>query len=485
MLDIKKSKLSDIYDYNYSFIQEIYKKYDFLSINKMDYYNIVIDVIQKSKDNYNGKSSYKNYLQFMIQRRIFNYVSNINDINKLLDVINGYIYKNFSNNMSYNSVIKSFNEMGFFLKSCSISLNSDLIICLINNNSCLKDCVVTIFNSKRDIIVNGRIEELFDNSLLIDFVEIYCMLNNIEINNYIDEKFYSSTMDSVGSYMKDISVYPVLNRAEEIELFKKYKNGDMNAYDALIKSNLKLVVSVAKRYSNDGILDFLDFIQEGNTGLIKAIEKFDYTKGFKFSTYAVHWIRMAITRAKANCCRSIRISVPMYEKIGIYKRTVSSLGEKLNRDPSLQEIADEMNLPLYEVENIKKSYETRVVSINALVGDEEDTALESFIPSNDMGPLDMALNSDLRRKLFDLLEKCGLNDRAINVLLLRNGFYNNRIYTFEEICKIYGVSRQRIDRIEKDAIYKIRKSNLLNYFSIYLDNPNMVVERNGFYKTKK
>ena len=97
----------------------------------------------------------------------------------------------------------------------------------------------------------------------------------------------------------------------------------------------------------------------------------------------------------------------------------------------------------------------------------------------------MALNSDLRRKLFELLEKCGLNDRAINVLLLRNGFYNNRIYTFEEICKIYGVSRQRIDRIEKDAIYKIRKSNLLNYFSIYLDNPNMVVERNGFYKTKK
>ena len=262
-----------------------------------------------------------------------------------------------------------------------------------------------------------------------------------------------STDDPVRMYLKEIGKVPLLTAEEEQDLAKRMTEGDEEARKKLTEANLRLVVSIAKRYVGRGML-FLDLIQEGNLGLIRAVEKFDYTKGYKFSTYATWWIRQAITRAIADQARTIRIPVHMVETINKVIRVSRQLLQELGHDPSAEEIAQAMDLPPEKVREILK-VAPEPVSLETPIGEEEDSHLGDFIPDEEASaPSEVASLSLLREQLFDVMDT--LTPREKKVLELRFGLTDGRTRTLEEVGREFGVTRERIRQIEAKALRKLR-----------------------------
>ena len=259
--------------------------------------------------------------------------------------------------------------------------------------------------------------------------------------------------DPVRMYLKEIGQVKLLTADEEIELAKRVSEGDKAAKDRLTEANLRLVVSIAKKYSGRG-LHILDLIQEGNTGLIRAVDKFDYTKGNKFSTYATWWIRQAITRAIADQTRTIRVPVHMVEVINKAPRCNRKLVQELGREPTLEEIAAELNLPIEKIIEANRTA-ADTLSLDMPVGDEEDTTIGSFVEDdNTPGPVDATSNAMLSEALTEILGT--LTEREADVLRMRFGMYDGRTHTLEEVGQIFGVTRERIRQIENKAIRKLR-----------------------------
>ncbi len=259
--------------------------------------------------------------------------------------------------------------------------------------------------------------------------------------------------DPVRMYLKEIGQIPLLSAEEEVDLAKRVTEGDQEAKNKLTEANLRLVVSIAKKYSGRG-LHILDLIQEGNTGLIRAVDKFDWTKGNKFSTYATWWIRQAITRAIADQARTIRVPVHMVEVINKATRCNRKLVQELGREPTMEEIADELGLP---VEKIIEANRTAAdtLSLDTPVGDEEDTSIGSFVEDDRTpGPADATSNALLAEALKEILDT--LTEREADVLRMRFGMYDGRTHTLEEVGQIFGVTRERIRQIENKAIRKLR-----------------------------
>ena len=262
-----------------------------------------------------------------------------------------------------------------------------------------------------------------------------------------------STDDPVRMYLKEIGKVPLLTPEKEQDLAKRMAEGDEEAKRRMAEANLRLVVSIAKRYVGRGML-FLDLIQEGNLGLIKAVEKFDYTKGYKFSTYATWWIRQAITRAIADQARTIRIPVHMVETINKVIRVSRQLLQELGHDPSAEEIAAEMNMPVDKVRDILKIAQ-EPVSLETPIGEEEDSHLGDFIPDEDASePSEAASFSLLKEQLMEVLDT--LTPREKKVLELRFGIVDGRTRTLEEVGKEFNVTRERIRQIEAKALRKLR-----------------------------
>ena len=259
--------------------------------------------------------------------------------------------------------------------------------------------------------------------------------------------------DPVRMYLKEIGQIKLLSAEEEVELAKRVSEGDQAAKNKLTEANLRLVVSIAKKYSGRG-LHILDLIQEGNTGLIRAVDKFDWTKGNKFSTYATWWIRQAITRAIADQARTIRVPVHMVEVINKATRCNRKLVQELGREPTVEEVARELNLP---VEKIIEANRTAAdtLSLDTPVGDEEDTSIGSFVEDERTpGPADATSNAMLAEALKEILDT--LTEREADVLRMRFGMYDGRTHTLEEVGQIFGVTRERIRQIENKAIRKLR-----------------------------
>ena len=262
-----------------------------------------------------------------------------------------------------------------------------------------------------------------------------------------------STDDPVRMYLKEIGKVPLLTPEEEQDLARRMADGDEEAKRRMAEANLRLVVSIAKRYVGRGML-FLDLIQEGNLGLIKAVDKFDYTKGYKFSTYATWWIRQAITRAIADQARTIRIPVHMVETINKVIRVSRQLLQELGHDPSAEEIAEEMGMPVDKVRDILKIAQ-EPVSLETPIGEEEDSHLGDFIPDEDASePSEAASFSLLREQLMTVLDT--LTPREKKVLELRFGIVDGRTRTLEEVGKEFNVTRERIRQIEAKALRKLR-----------------------------
>lgn len=259
--------------------------------------------------------------------------------------------------------------------------------------------------------------------------------------------------DPVRMYLKEIGRVPLLTPDEEVDLARRMSDGDQEAKNRMTESNLRLVVSIAKRYVGRG-MQFLDLIQEGNLGLIKAVDKFDYTKGYKFSTYATWWIRQAITRAIADQARTIRIPVHMVETINKVIRVSRQLLQELGHDPTAEEIAEEMNLPVDKVRDILKIAQ-EPVSLETPIGEEEDSHLGDFIPDEEASePAEAASFALLREQLDEVLDT--LTPREKKVLELRFGMTDGRTRTLEEVGKEFNVTRERIRQIEAKALRKLR-----------------------------
>ena len=272
--------------------------------------------------------------------------------------------------------------------------------------------------------------------------------------------------DPVKVYLKEIGRVPLLSSDEEIDLAIRISNGDVAAKQRLSEANLRLVVSIAKRYLGRG-MQFLDLIQEGNLGLIKAVEKFDYTKGFKFSTYATWWIRQAITRAIADQARTIRIPVHMVETINKVKKVQSQLLHQNGHEPTPDEIAEEIDMPVDKVREIMRVAQ-EPVSLETPIGEEEDSHLGDFIPDNDApAPADAASHTMLREQLADVLST--LTPREEKVLRLRFGLEDGRSRTLEEVGKEFNVTRERIRQIEAKALRKLRHPSRSRKLKDYLD----------------
>ena len=275
-----------------------------------------------------------------------------------------------------------------------------------------------------------------------------------------------SIEDPVRMYLKEIGKVPLLSAEREIELAKRMEEGDEDAKKELAEANLRLVVSIAKRYVGRGML-FLDLIQEGNLGLIKAVEKFDYHKGYKFSTYATWWIRQAITRAIADQARTIRIPVHMVETINKLIRVSRQLLQELGREPSPEEIAAEMNMPVERVREILKISQ-EPVSLETPIGEEEDSHLGDFIQDDNVPvPADAAAFTLLKEQLEEVLGT--LTEREQKVLTLRFGLEDGRARTLEEVGKEFNVTRERIRQIEAKALRKLRHPSRSRKLKDYLD----------------
>ncbi len=278
-------------------------------------------------------------------------------------------------------------------------------------------------------------------------------LEALNTGQYLDD----ISDDSVRLYLREIGKIPLLSAEEEMELARRIIDGDKKAKDKMAEANMRLVVSIAKRYSGRG-LDFLDLIQEGNTGLLRAVEKFDPDKGFKFSTYATWWIRQAITRAIADQARTIRIPVHMVETINKLLRTQRRMTQELNREPTIDELAKELEMEPEKIEYVMKIKQD-ISSLDAGVGrdgDEEDSVLGDFIEDEDtVSPEESATNQLLKEQVASVL--ASLSDREQKIVRMRFGLDNGKSHTLEEVGQEFAVTRERIRQIEAKALAKLRK----------------------------
>ena len=305
-------------------------------------------------------------------------------------------------------------------------------------------------------------------------------INEPDINDLMDEDtpedvlnanqyFDDISDDSVRLHLREIGKIPLLSAEEELELAKRVKEGDKKAKDKMAEANMRLVVSIAKRYSGRG-LDFLDLIQEGHTGLLRAVEKFDPDKGFKFSTYATWWIRQAITRAIADQARTIRIPVHMVETINKLLRTQRRMTQELNREPTIEELSKELDMEPEKIEYVIKIKQD-ISSLDAGVGrdgEDDDSVLQDFIVDEDtVSPEDSASNQLLKEQVQEILSS--LSDREQKIVRMRFGLDNGKNHTLEEVGQEFAVTRERIRQIEAKALAKLRKHKDAKKLYEYLD----------------
>ncbi len=343
---------------------------------------------------------------------------------------------------------------------------------------------------KNGVVTTGVIEEISSNRNLEkeELENIYKITSNLKIVNEnlksIDhiqkkEKYNgfsknktnfskkSFSKDPIKSYLREISQVSLLNPANEVLLAKKIKKGDAEAKEKFIKANLRLVVSIAKIYMGKGVL-FLDLIQEGNIGLIRAVEKFDYKKGYRFSTYATWWIRQAITRAIADQARTIRLPVHMVETLNNLLRVQLELSQKLNRDPTSEEISKLTDITPRKIENILKISEGPI-SLETSIGESEDSKISDFIEDSEAkSPFDATSFSMLEQHLQDVLNT--LNERERRVIKLKYGLNDGSPKTLEEVGREFGITKERIRQIESEALRKLRHPNKSRLLKDFLKN---------------
>ncbi len=448
-------------------IKEIYQ---YLNISKVEFNKIVIKEITDFKIDYHDEQEFIKEINLGLLKKV---KLMIIDDKIAFEILNNYINHYFLNIDKFKDALNSFNNLNNFLENLNYVPNLDLLIELINKNTILNKIIELIFKRYYNEIINLKSEEIFNNNLLSLIIEAYCIINNIEVNDK-DAETNLPLENSVYMYLREIGDKPLLTSQEEQNLARRIADGNKKALNLLVERNLKLVVSIAKRYLGNG-LSFQDLIQEGNMGLMRAAQKFDGEKGFRFSTYATWWIKQAITRAISDKGRVVRLPDHINVMIINYKKVVNNFEKEFGRLPTLEEVSKEMKLPISKVIELQKM-QNNIISLNMTIDDDKETELGDLIPVNEDFADVTFSNKSLRYELQELFKKCKLKPREIEVLMLRFGFVGDRIATLEEISNKYNITRERARQIEALALKKIRTSSYVEEFAIYTESSETSME---------
>lgn len=477
MNNIAKLDINDIYNMFSSSFNKIYKKYSFINIDRNEFKSMVRETINETKNNYDGEIEYEKYLIKALNRKILGLIRlDMKDQTKLFDIINNYINQEFSKDIDYNSAINSFDKLENFLELCECSLTLDIIERLVKENSLINKLLITIYEVDREDIFNDSYEGTY-NDLVVYFIQMFCKVHNIKIKEneikYSDMGAFASR-SSTDIYLREIQNYKLLTREEELDMIKRYKSGEIEVRDEFLSRNLKLVVSIAKKYLGRGVA-LIDLIQEGNMGLMKALDEFDLSRECRFSTYATNWIKSYITRYIAGKSRNISLPNHFFYELGIFRKVYTNLEKQLDRKPTISELADKTGknkdvvLRYFDYLNDTKSLSDKV-------GDEDDTEFSYFIPSSDESLETVAIKKDLSSGLTELLNKCHLKPRELEVLMLRYGLNGDDPLTLEEIGRKYNLTRERVRQMESSALMRIRRSPYVKLFAEYTSNPAKSME---------
>ncbi len=477
MNNIAKLDINDIYNMFSSSFNKIYKKYSFINIDRNEFKSMVRETINETKNNYDGEIEYEKYLIKALNRKILGLIRlDMKDQTKLFDIINNYINQEFSKDIDYNSAINSFDKLKNFLELCECSLTLDIIERLVKENSLINKLLITIYEVDREDIFNDSYEGTY-NDLVVYFIQMFCKVHNIKIKEneikYSDMGAFASR-SSTDIYLREIQNYKLLTREEELDMIKRYKSGEIEVRDEFLSRNLKLVVSIAKKYLGRGVA-LTDLIQEGNMGLMKALDEFDLSRECRFSTYATNWIKSYITRYIAGKSRNISLPNHFFYELGIFRKVYTNLEKQLDRKPTISELADKTGknkdvvLRYFDYLNDTKSLSDKV-------GDEDDTEFSYFIPSSDESLETIAIKKDLSSGLTELLNKCHLKPRELEVLMLRYGLNGDDPLTLEEIGRKYNLTRERVRQMESSALMRIRRSPYVKLFAEYTSNPAKSME---------
>ena len=473
---LDKLTSEQIYEYISGTIDRIFKSYDYLNLSQEEIKKIVIKEIESSKADYNEEKN--DYLKFISQRikKDLNKKSQLllSDEKIQFELINNFLNLKTHKASNLKSAINNLNKISLFLENNKVNITPELIGKLLDTNDNLEFNIDIIFDNCEQIITSGQLEKISEKFTAISILETYCMINNIEIEENENSNLNEISMpnDSVKSYLREIGTYKLLTPEEEREIAIKARNGSKYAREKLINCNLRLVVNKAKKYI--GKLEFLDLIQEGNIGLIRAVDKFDPTKGYKFSTYATWWIKQAMTRAIHEKSRIIRIPNYTQAKLKQLSEIYDKYVEEHDRQPSIKELAKLMNVKEDTVRTLI-NYRKTPISIDSKINDEDDSELIDFIPDGTNIIKDYEDN-DLKNQLFKLFKEARLTDKEVDVLKLRFGIDEDKL-TLAKVGKKYGVTRERIRQIEKTALKKLGRIKETKGLSVYTDNPTKAEEK--------
>ena len=470
------------------FIEKERLKYNYINLPQSIYLSKLKE-IEDTMDFSDGEID----IESMIKNCSKRYIADmLEEEKKFPKIVNNFIKKNIKPQNKYQDNIISFEKIVNFFHDFDCFPPPNLLTELIDKNDTLNKILQDVVENNLEILQKYDIDSKFSDDISKNFIELYCLKNNIEIkkDDDIQEEDYTEfitditntvyTDDSVKMYLQEIHK-PILTKEQEKSLALRIRNGDEKAKELFIERNLRLVIKVARKYTGHGI-SFLDLIQEGNLGLIKAVDKFDVTKGYKFSTYATCWIRQSIQRSLGDKSRNIRLPVHLYEKVKKYELLKKELSLKFNREPTFEELSKKMRVSIDTIYKYER-LEHDTISLNMIVGDE-DSELEDFISLSTESIDNQFIEENLKDVIENLLKNSNLTTKEIDILKLRFGIGTNDPKTLEETGKIYGVSRERIRQIQEKALKKIRRSYNVKELAIYMDNPKEAKKNIDRYRLK-
>lgn len=440
-------------------INELLKDYELFGISEEYLKHLLVEEDKKISNFYKSSKEYSKILKNNLIIALNKIISkNLEDDKLCLQIINNYINKKFKNITNYKQATSVLDKLEEIFNRFDLIPTNDLLINLIKSNNIIEQALKRITEKYIKIIKSDKINTIFQNINIIMLIETYCMLNNITINCEenidISQKDYA-TDDITKIYLQEISKIPPLSREEEKKLAHEISEGNELAKKEFIERNLKLVAFIARKYVNRG-LDFMDLIQEGNLGLIRAVEKFDVTYGYRFSNYATYWIKRSIFRALAKRGRNISVPIRLYEDIIRYNKTVKILEQEYFRKPTLEEVAKHMKITLKRAYSIYQ-FQSNTSSLNSFIDEEQTEEQINLLPITDYNLEEQVISTILSEKLQEILNNSDLSQKELEIIIYRYCLDEHK--TLQEIGKIYGLSRQEISKIEQRALKKIRKSN--------------------------